>query len=181
MKYIIASIAIPIVVLMAFACSASVRAESISEPNLKCFLKSIACDGTNYVFALKSGYVYSSNDSEVKVCRDGESVSLNGASKLLLFEHHTSLLFTPMPTEGTRRGFRVLHIIDLRSFGRNVTTNYAYLVAADEKTVSPDDGTGTSGTNAVRRMNTGAPLKAGVSEKKFLKGLALLPCEEKKQ
>ena len=164
-------------VTISFICVASERMERVSESNLKSFLKSIACEGTNYVFALKPGFVYSINNSEVEVCNDEKNVALNGSSELFLIERHASLVFTPMPTEGGRQGFRVLHIKDYRSFGGNITTNYAYLITADEKTDSSDEGSGASETNAVARTKAVVSTKAGTTEKRFLKGLKLLPCD----
>ncbi|MCR5751005.1 MAG: hypothetical protein K6G91_03505 [Kiritimatiellae bacterium] len=160
-----------------FMSVASERTEGVAESNLKSFLQSIACEGTNYLFALKPGFVYSINNSEVKVCNDEKNVALNSNSELFILERHSSLVFAPMPTKGTRQGFRVLHIKDFRSFGGNVTTNYAYLITADEKSDSSDEMRGSSDTNAVARTKASVSAKAGTPEKKFLKGLKLLPCD----
>lgn len=164
-------------VTTSFMCVASERTKSVSESNLKSFLKSIAFEGTNYVFALKPGFVYSINDSEVEVCNAEKKVALNGSSELFLLERHASLVFKPMPTEGARQGFRVLHIKDFRSFGGNVTTNYAYLITAGEKSDSSDESSASLDRDAVARTKASVSAKFDAPEKRFLKGLTLLPCE----
>ena len=163
--------------MMLFLCNASEQKTEVSEQHFKCFFKSIAYDGTNYVFTQKPGYAYRVDNSRVKVCKDGEVIQLPPESVLEVFEHHCSLTVLPLPSEDENKGFVLSLKTDVRSFGGNVTTNYAYLITADEKSDSSDEMRGSSDTNAVARTKASVSAKAAAPEKKFLKGLKLMPCD----
>ena len=168
---------VPAVSMMLLLCNASEQKTEVSEQHFKCFFKSIAYDGTNYVFTQKRGYAYRVDNSSVKVCKDGEVIQLPPESVLEVFEHHCSLTVLPLPSGFVNKGFVLSLKTDLRSFGGNVTTNYAYLINADDKSDSSEEGSRASDTNAVARTKAIASTKEGVPEKRFLKGLKLLLCK----
>ncbi len=181
MKRLIASIAIPIVVLISFPCIASEPKGMVSEEDLSCFFESIERKGTNIVFTTHGGggkFVYRINGSKRKVSDYGETIVLPENSELKIIERHLSLTFSPMSERDGRKGFHLSLKKDFRSMCGDLTTNYAYMVYLDEK---PDSSGGEKGSavpeeNRAMSKSAGAPEKG--AEKKCLKGLSLLPCED---
>ncbi len=171
-----------VLAIVSFICVAANSEVSLSETDLKCCFKSIVFDGTNYMFSAKRKCFYKisaldNNEGEYRMCEGGASITLNDNSELTISEHHFSLTITPTPFNGNRKGLLVARRNDLRSFGGDVSTNYAYLVVADEKSDSSDERKSSSDTNAVARTKARVSAKATAPEKKFLKGLKLLPCD----
>ena len=167
---------------MTFICMASESETAVSEVDLRGFFESIERKGTNILLTTHGGggrFVYKVGDSKRKVSEYGETITLPENSELKIFEHHHSLTFSPLSEQGGRRGFRISFRKDLRwRRGGNLSTNYAYMVYLDEK---PDSSGGEKGTAApegkrATAQSAGAADKG--AEKKCLKGLTLLPCEE---
>ena len=94
-----------------------------------------------------------------------------------LYDYHYSMTVMPMPDAERRKGFCVSLKKDLRSMRGGVTTNYAYLVATDEKSGSSDERKGSVDTNTVTSTKSADSMKAGAPGRKVFKGLKLLPCE----
>ncbi len=154
---------------------------SISEAELNGFFESIEFKGTNIVFTShKAGekFAYRIDGSKDFVSKYSESITVPENSNMMFSDRrHIFLKVAPVSMAEGRRGFRVSLVKDFRSFGANITTNYAYLITADEKSDSSDEMRGSSDTNAVARTKASVSAKAGAPEKKFLKGLKLMPCD----
>ena len=161
----------------------SVAAEStnsVSEADLSCFFESIERKGTNLVLTARWSFLYSidgKDDRDDKFSKAGEKIILPEGSELVVVERHHSLKFTPMSMKDGRKGLRVFR----RGWSprKGVTTRAANLVHADEKSGASGENNGVSKTEGKHAM-----LKADVvagekpDEKKCLKGLTLLPCED---
>ena len=164
---------------------ASESTPSVAEADLRGFFESIECKGTNILLTTHGcggRFVYKINDSKRKVSEYGETIILPENSELKIYEHHLSLTFSPLPEEEGRRGFRISFKKDLRWMrGGNLSTNFAYMVYMDEKSDSSGGEKGAAAPDGKRASikSAGAPDKG--AEKKCLKGLTLLPCEEKEQ
>ena len=166
---------------IAFLCVAADPDACVSETELSGFFESIERKGTNIVFTThKDGmrFLYRIGDSKWKLCERNESIIVPCNSTLTASEHHLSLTVSPLPGEGNRNRFRLSLKKDFRSMRGNLATNYAYMVCLDEK---PDSSGGEKGS-AAPEGNRAMPKSAGVpekgAEKKCLKGLTLLPCED---
>ncbi len=185
MKRLIASIAIPIVVLISFPCIASEPKGMVSEEDLSCFFESIERKGTNIVFTTHGGggrFVYRINGSKGKVSGYGETIVLPENSELEIVERSRYMKLSPLSGKDEHKGFRVFLEKDFRSIrGGNLTTNYAYMVYLDAKPDSSGGEKGNSAPEGNRAMvkSAGAPEKG--ADRKCLKSLTLLPCEEKEQ
>ncbi len=185
MKCLIASIAIPIVVLISFPCIASEPKGMVSEEDLSCFFELIERKGTNLVLTARWNFLYllnAKNPGDHKFSKAGEKIILPEGSELVVVERHHSLKFTPMSMKDGRKGLRVFR----RGWSprKGVTTRAANMVHADEKSDSSGEGEdkviAASGGNRAIVKSAGAPEK-GTETKKCLKGLVLLPCEEQGQ
>ena len=181
MKCLIASIAIPIVVLISFPCIASEPKGMVSEEDLSCFYESIERNGTNLVLTARWNFLYllnAKNPGDHKFSKAGAKIILPEGSELVVVERHHSIRFSPTTGKNGRKGFSIL----LRASKRGVVKiGLAHLVPADE---APDSSGGEKGS-AAPEGNRAMPKSAGTPEKgaerKCLKGLTLLPCEEKEQ
>ncbi|MCR5750755.1 MAG: hypothetical protein K6G91_02225 [Kiritimatiellae bacterium] len=168
-------------VLMSVICIAAGSTANVSDADLMGFFESIERKGTNIVLTTHGGggrFVYRINGSKRKVSDYGETIVLPENSELKIIERHLSLTFSPMSERDGRKGFHLSLKKDFRSMCGDLTTNYAYMVYLDEK---PDSSGGEKGSAAPERnramvKSTGVPEKG--AEKKCLKGLTLLPCEE---
>ena len=178
MKCLIASIAIPIVVLISFPCIASEPKGMVSEEDLSCFFELIERKGTNLVLTARWNFLYllnAKNPGDHKFSKAGEKIILPEGSELVVVERHHSIRFSPTTGKNGRKGFRILR----RASNRGVVKiGLAHLVPADE---APDSSCGEKGNaapdgNRAMVKSAGAPEKG--AEKKCLKGLTLLPCEE---
>jgi len=171
-----------VLAIVSLICVAANSDVSLSEADLKCCFKSIVFDGTNYTFSAKRKCFYKisaldSNEGEFKICEGGRDITLDNTSKLTISEHHFSLTVTPTSSNGICKGLLVARRNDLRSFGGDVSTNFAYLVAIDENSDSPNEGKDALMSNVMTRTRSATPVKAGAPEKRFLKGLKLSPCD----
>ncbi len=179
------TVVVIIFALASFVCMASNPIASVSDADLSGFFESIERKGTNIVLTTHRGggrFVYAINgvnEKDEKVSGYGETITLPENSELQIYERHLSLKFSPLSEKGEIRGFRVSLKKDFRSMrGGNLTTNYAYMVYLDEKPDSSggEKGSAAPGGNRAMVKSTGVPEKG--AEKKCLKGLTLLPCEE---
>ena len=188
MKRHIASIVIPIVVLISFPCIASEHQGMVSEADLMGFFESVERQGTNFLFTTHGGggrFIYSINgvnEMDKKVSGYSEKIIVPCNSVFKVYNRTRSLTFSPLSEEKGQKGYHLSLKIDRRSRpGGVLTTNYAYMVYLDEK---PDSSGGEKGAaapegNRAMAKSAGAPEKG--AEKKCLKGLTLLSCEEKEQ
>ena len=179
---------VAIAAMVSFVSVASNSSEMLTEADLKCFFESIEQKGTNVVFTThKSGmrFVYAINgksERDEKVSEYGESITLPNNSVLTLYDWNRFLKVSPSQMKVGHKGFQISLEKDFRSRpGGILTTNKAYMVYLDEK---PDSSGGEQGSaapegNRAMAKSSGAPGKG--AERKCLKGLTLLPCEEKEQ
>ena len=164
--------------LLMFNGLASVTTNSVSEADLWAFFSSIEREGTNFVLTARWSFLYSVNENnpgDRKFCKAGEKILLSEGSELVAVERHHSIRFSPTTRKNGSKGFRILR----RAGDRGVVKiGLAHLVPADE---APDSSGGEKGS-AAPEGNRAMPKSAGVpekgAEKKCLKGLTLLPCEE---
>ena len=165
--------------LLLFDCAALESTNRVSETDLSCFFESIERKGTNLVLVARWSFLYSidgKDDRDDKFSKAGEKIILPEGSKLVVVERHHSMVFSPMNEDNGRKGFRISH---RKSHRRGVaTTDLAYLLPADETSDSSGGEKGSAAQEGKRAMakSSGAPEKG--AEKKCLKGLTLLPCEE---
>ena len=166
---------------VAFVCVGARPDASVSETELSGFFESIERKGTNIVFTThKNGmrFLYRIDNSSWKLCERNEAITLPCNSKLIASEHHLSLTISPLMEEESIKGFRVSLKKDFRSMCGNLTTNYAYMVYLNEKPDSSGGERGTASPEVKRAMVKSAGAPENGAEKKCLKGLKLLPCEE---
>ncbi len=172
---------IAIATIASFICVASEPRAGVSENNLRVFFNSIVRDGTNYVFAVKSGFVSIIKGEDGKkvyrACKDGDLVTLPHKSSLTLFERHLSLTITPIDGNTEHKEFRVSYKTDFGAMDGVVSTNFAYLISTDNNSVPRKESKGSSGQKAERETKSTLPDMSNASENMFLKGLRLLPCD----
>ena len=181
MKTVIAKMLTVTSALLMFNGLASVTTNSVSEADLWTFFSSIEREGTNFVLTARRSFLYSvdgKNDLDDKFSKVGEKIILPEGSELVAVERHHTMRFSPTTGKNGRKGFRILR----RACHRGVVKiGLAHLLPADE---APDSSGGEKGI-AAPEGNRAMPKSAGTpekgTEKKCLKGLALLPCEEKEQ
>ena len=167
--------------LLMFNCLASVTTNSVSEADLWTFFSSIEREGTNFVLTARRSFLYSidgKNDLHDKFSKVGEKIMLSEGSELVAVERHHSMRISPAIRKNGRNGFRILRRACHRG---TVKIGLAHLVPADEMLDSSGGEKGSAAPEGNRTMakSAGAPEKG--AEKKCLKGLTLLPCEEKEQ
>ena len=147
-----------IIASVLFVSFASDQKTSVSEAELRGFFKSIERQGTNIVFTTRSGgmrFVYAidaKNDMDWKRSEYNETITLPEGSELKMFEHHLFMTISPCLDTNKTKSVSISLEKDFRSFGANITTNYAYLITADEKSDSSDERKGSSDTKLVRRI-----------------------------
>lgn len=173
---------LPVVLSLSFlVCLASEQKRTVSEADLKGFFKSIEFDGTNLVFTARRKFIYTINGKDEKddrFCKPGETIVLSEKSELKVFERHVFLTFSPIKEAVGFKGLRVSVEEDFRSFRGNLSTNYAYMVYLDEKPDPSGEEKGSAALKANRAMVKSADAPEKAPEKKCLKGLTLLPCED---
>ena len=188
MKFIIASIVIPIVALVSFGCIASETQGMVSESDLMGFFESVERQGTNFLFTTHGGggrFIYSINginEMDEKVSAYGETITVPCNSVLTVYNRTRTMIFSPLSEENGHKGYHLSLKIDRRSRpGGILTTNYAYMVYLDEKLDSSGGEKGIAAPEGNRAMPKSAGTPEKGAERKCLKGLTLLPCEEKEQ
>ena len=167
--------------LLMFNCLASVTTNSVSEADLWVFFRSIEREGTNFVLTARRSFLYSidgKNDLDDKFSKVGEKIILPEGSELVAVGRHRSTKFLPLARTNGCKGFRISQRTNHRGV---VKIGLAHLVPAD---ALPDSSGGEKGSaapegNRAMVKSAGAPEKG--AERKCLKGLTLLPCEEKEQ
>lgn len=164
--------------LLLFDCIASESTNSVSEADLWTFFSSIEREGTNFVLTARRSFVYLINakdPSDNKFSKVGEKIILPEGSELVAVERHRTMRFSPTTRKNGRKGFRISQRTNHRGV---VKIGLAHLVPAD---ALPDSSCGEKG-NAEPERNRAMPKSAGTPEKgaerKCLKGLTFLPCEE---
>ena len=181
MKHFIVSIVVSIIALISFPCIASEHHGMVTEADLWVFFNSIEREGTNFVLTARRSFLYSvdgKDDWDDKFSKAGEKIILPEGSELVAVERHRSMKFSPTTRKNGRKGFSISQRTNHRGV---VKIGLAHLLPADE---TPDPSGGEKGI-AAPEGNRAMPKSAGTPEKgaerKCLKGLTLLPCEEKEQ
>ncbi len=166
-------------------CMAAGHSDNVTESELLGFFESIERNGTNIVFTTHRGggrFYYAINGQDGKVSEYGETIVLAENSEMKIHEYHRSLTISPLQGDVAHKGFRLLLKKDSRSRPDGIlATNYAYMVYLDEKPDSSGGEKGNSAPEGNRAMVKSAGVPEKGAERKCLKGLTLLPCEEKEQ
>jgi len=167
--------------LLMFNCLASVTTNSVSEADLWTFFSSIEREGTNFVLTTRRSFLYSVNENnpdDRKFCKVGEKIMLSEGSELVAVERHHSMRISPATRKNGRNGFRILRRACHRG---TVKIGLAHLVPADEMLDSSGGEKGSAAPEGNRAMPKSAGTPEKGAERKCLKGLVLLPCEEQGQ
>ena len=181
MKTVIARMVTVTSALLMFNCLASVTTNSVSEADLWTFFSSIEREGTNFVLTARRSFVYLINakdPSDNKFSKVGEKIILPEGSELVAVERHHTMRFSPTTGKNGRKGFRIRR----RACHRGVVKiGLAHLLPADETSDSSGGEKGSAAPEGNRAMPKSAGTPEKGAERKCLKGLTLLPCEEKEQ
>ena len=161
-------------------CFASEPRKSATEADLRDFFESIERIGTNIVFTTRkcgARFYYRINGVGGKFNNYGEVITLPEDSELVVAERHHTLIISPVSENKSRKGFHVSLEKDFRSFRGELATNEAYMVYSDEKSDNSDESKGCEVPEGNRVIVKSAGAQGKEAEKKCLKGLKLLPCE----